>query len=93
MTKEDVTGNLNYYTCSPNIKKCVDVSAEGEFIIMGSRGTICNAIHYYNGKIGCGNNMFLIKRKVEIITLKYIYYYLKENSNILEPHIKQTTIS
>ena len=58
---EDITGKYNYYTCSEKISKCIKPLNEGEYIILGSRGTIEKALHYVNDKFGCGNNMILIK--------------------------------
>ena len=46
-------GEFNYYTCSNTIKKCSDGNINGEYILIGTRGTITEALHYYNGKFEC----------------------------------------
>jgi len=71
--KEDLNGNYNFYSSSLKIKKCSKPNINGEYLIFGSRGTLC--IHYYNGKFGCSNNMILLKSKK--INIKYLYYILK----------------
>lgn len=90
--EEFETGEYNFYTCSPIIKKTNSVSLAGKYLIIGSRGTISNAIHYINDKFGLGNNMFAYKTKIENINLKYIYYYLKLNKIHLDNITSRTVI-
>lgn len=70
----DINGVDNYYTCSNYIKKCSNGNINGEYILIGTRGTINDAIHYHNGRFGCSNNM-LVFNSIKINN-KYIYYVL-----------------
>lgn len=69
---ENNSGKYNLYSSSKKIKLCNEPNLKGEYIIIGSRGTIC--VHYYNGNFGCSNNMILLHNN---LNLKYIYYILK----------------
>lgn len=90
--EENENGKYNFYTCSPVIKKTNNISLNGEYIIIGSRGTISNAIHYINDSFGLGNNMFVYKINNTNINLKYIYYYLKNNKLQLDNITSRTVI-
>ena len=83
-------GEYNYYTCSNTIKKCSDGNINGEYILSGTRGTITEAIHYYNGQFGCGDNMLLFNSKT--INNKYIYYILLSVKNQIDNCINGSTI-
>jgi hypothetical protein len=51
----------------------------GEYILIGTRGTITEALHYYNGTFSCGDNM-LIFNSIKINN-KYVYYILLSLKN------------
>jgi type I restriction-modification system DNA methylase subunit len=83
-------GIHNYYTCSNTIQKCINGNIKGEYVIMGTRGTITDALHYNNGEFGCGNNMLLFNSN--IYNNKYIYYILLSQKNNIKNAITGSTI-
>jgi type I restriction-modification system DNA methylase subunit len=83
-------GKFNYYTCSNTIKKCSDGNLNGEYILIGTRGTITEALHYYNGKFGCGDNMLIFNSN--IINNKYIYNILLSTKEQIKNYINGSTI-
>ena len=83
-------GDFNHYSCSNTIKKCKEPNIEGEFVLIGTRGTISQAIHYYNGKFACGDNMLLFNSKQ--ITNKFLYYTLLNSTNYINANITGSTI-
>ena len=90
--EEFVNGDYKYYTCSHHTKKCSNISLEGEYLLIGTRGTISNALHLTKGSFGCGNNMFVMSSNIENILLKYIYYYLNTNKIIIDEKTTRTVI-
>ena len=83
-------GEFNYYTCSNTIKKCSNGNIDGEYILIGTRGTITEALHYYNGKFGCGDNMLIFNSNT--INNKYIYNILLSTKNQIKNYINGSTI-
>ena len=83
-------GEFNYYTCSNTIKKCSDGNINGEYILIGTRGTITEALHYYNGKFGCGDNMLIFNSNT--INNKYIYNILLSTKEQIKNYINGSTI-
>ena len=87
--KEEIRkGKYNNYTCSPNIKKIDRFNINGEFVLMGTRGTIEDSIHYYNGKFSVGNNMIVFKCEHS----KFIYFTLIANKELIRYTSNCTTI-
>ena len=87
-------GNIKYFTCSNKVKRTDTISLEkGYYLIIGSRGsTISDSIHYiYNDVCGLGNNMFVFKFENNK-NLKFIYYYLVHNKEIINNCITGSTI-
>jgi type I restriction-modification system DNA methylase subunit len=83
-------GKFNHYTCSNTIKKCSDGNIIGEYILIGSRGTITDALHYCNGNFGCGDNMFVFNSsKINNI---YIYNILLSTKEQIKTYINGSTI-
>uniref|UniRef100_A0A6C0CEB0 Uncharacterized protein n=1 Tax=viral metagenome TaxID=1070528 RepID=A0A6C0CEB0_9ZZZZ len=87
---EDNDGIYNYYSCSNNIKKCNNPNINGEYLLLGTRGTIIEAFHYKNGKFGCNNNMLLFNSKS--INNKFIYYIITIFKYLLKDYITGSTI-
>ena len=83
-------GEFNHYTCSNTIKKCKDGNINGEYILIGTRGTIIEALHYYNGKFGCGDNMLIFNSNT--INNKYIYNILLSTKEQIKNYINGSTI-
>ena len=83
-------GEFNYYTCSNTIKKCSNGNIDGEYILMGTRGTIIEALHYYNGIFGCGDNMLIFNSNK--INNKYIYNILLSTKEQIKNYINGSTI-
>jgi restriction endonuclease S subunit len=82
---DNENGKFNFYTCSEKIGKCNEPKINGEHIILGSRGTIEKAIHFMNGKFGCGNNMLLINSiNKNSYENKYIYFLLKKYTKYIK---------
>ena len=88
--KQSEEGVFNYYTCSNTIKKCSDGNINGEYLIIGTRGTITEALHYYNGSFGCGDNMLVFKS--DKINNKYIYNILLTIKEQIKNYINGSTI-
>jgi len=88
--KENINGLYNYYSCSNNIKKCNNPNISGEYLLLGTRGTIIEAFHYFKGDFGCNNNMLLFNSK--LINNKYIYYIITILKKILINYINGSTI-
>lgn len=87
----NVNGEYKYFTSSKYYKLCENYTEEGEYIIKGTHGNIEETIHYVNGKFSCGNNLLKLKVK-EGINAKYIYYYIKINSDIFSNIGSETVI-
>lgn len=83
-------GKFNHYTCSNTIKKCSDGNIIGEYILIGSRGTITDALHYCNGNFGCGDNMFVFNSSK--INNKYLYNILLSTKEQIKSYINGSTI-
>ena len=86
-------GQFPFYTCSPKITKCNNISIpKDKYILIGTRGTISKGIHYVeNLDIGMGNNLFAIKINSQY-NIKYIYYFIKINPQLIESLITGSTI-
>lgn len=87
--KEDIDGIFNYYSCSSIIKKCNNPNINGEFVLLGTRGTIIEALHYINGEFGCNNNMLIFNAKNNNI---YLYYIIKIIKVLIKTLITGSTI-
>ena len=87
--KEDIYGLFNYYSCSSIIKKCNNPNINGEFVLLGTRGTIIEALHYINGEFGCNNNMLIFNAKNNNI---YLYYIIKIIKVLINTLITGSTI-
>jgi len=82
-------GTYDYYSCSNIIKKCELGNITGEYIIIGSRGTISGSLHYCNGSFGCGDNMFVFNSNINV---RYLYYTLNAFKNVIDENIVGSTI-
>jgi len=83
-------GPYNYYSCSNNINKCSKGNISGEYVLMGTRGTITEAIHYYSGKFGCGNSMLVFNS--DKLNNQYIYFILSTMKDLINNLINGSTI-
>ena len=86
--KDKCDDGYNNYTCSPYIKKLNKYNIDGEYVLMGTRGTIEDAIHYYNGKFSVGNNMIVFKSD----NLKFMYFILIVHKELIRYTSNCTTI-
>ena len=82
-------GIFDYYSCSNIIKKCQDGNINGEYILIGSRGTISSSLHYVNSNFGCGDNMFVFNSS---INNKYLYFTLLAFKNLIDEQTTGSTI-
>jgi type I restriction-modification system DNA methylase subunit len=83
-------GSSNFYTCSNVIQRCETGNMNGEYVLMGSRGTISEALHYCNGNFGCGNNMFVFNSSK--YNNQYIYYMLLSQKRLIDYAVTVSTI-
>jgi len=75
-------GKYPFYTSSQNLKKyCDNFDYKDYSVIIGTGG---NANIKFDKEFACSADNFIIKNKDENINIKYIYYYLLININILE---------
>jgi len=86
--KDKCINGYNNYTCSPYIKKINKYNIDGEYVLMGTRGTIEEAIHYYNGKFSVGNNMIVFKSD----NIKFVYFILLAHRELIKYTSNCTTI-
>ena len=78
-----------FYTSGVSIKRCDDCDYNEECIIVGDGG--CANI-YIDTNFSCTDHNHIMKIINENIKIKYIYYYLLININILEYGFKGSTI-
>lgn len=94
-SSERVDGEYRFFTCSSEWKTHNAFFFEGNHIIQGSRGTIAESVFYTenNEKYAVGTSIFIsdVKDKSNCLT-KYIYYYLKINTNMVHRIIKGLAI-
>lgn len=94
-SSERVDGAYRFFTCSSEWKTHNAFFFEGNHVIQGSRGTIKESVFYTenNEKYAVGTSIFIsdVKDKSKCLT-KYIYYYLKVNTDMVEKIIKGLAI-
>jgi type I restriction enzyme, S subunit len=74
-------GEYPFFTSSPIQSKRIDeADYGGEYLIFGTGGSA--SLHYYNGKFSTSADCFVIKSLK--MRLKYIYYHLLRNFEVLE---------
>ncbi len=80
-------GKYRFFRSGNNQSKFIDSALfEGESLIVGDGG---NAnINYYNEKFSASDHCFVIQKKNDQIDVKYVYYYLKLNIQVLENGFK-----
>jgi type I restriction enzyme S subunit len=75
-------GNYPFYTSNKQITRFCNIPDYiEEYLIIQNIGK--PHIHL-NKNFSCTSNFFIIKNKLPNINIKYIYYYLKSNLNILD---------
>lgn len=83
-------GEYSFYSSSEKVKKCDEYDYDEEYIILGTGG---NANIKINNKFSCSADNILIKTKDDdVVSNKYIYYYILNNKKILEDGFKGATI-
>ena len=77
------TGTYPFYTSSTKVKKCEELDYKDECIIIGTGG---NANIKYSSNFSCSSDNFILKAKnaKENPNIKYLYYYLLCNIDLLE---------
>lgn len=79
----NINGKYPFFTSSPILNKNIDsFDYNGEYLIFGTGGS--PSMHYYNGKFATSTDCLVYNTTSKEIDLKFIYYYIKSNSNILE---------
>lgn len=88
-------GDYRFFTCSREYTSHEEYHYEGTYIIHGSRGsTITESVFMTeNEKFAIGTSMFIseVINKKEVLT-KYVYYYLKFNTIVIDKYINGTAI-
>jgi len=74
------TGKYKFYTSSTKIKFCPIADYSDQCIIIGSGG---NPNIKLDSNFSCSSDNFILKSKDPTIDIKYLYYYLNNNINIL----------
>lgn len=82
-------GKYNFYTSGEKIKKCDDADYNEETIILGDGG---KANIYIDDNFSCSDHNHLLKNKYDKLYLKYLYYYLFANIELIEKGFKGSTI-
>ena len=82
-------GKYNFYTSSDKIKKCDEADYKDESIIIGTGG---NANIKIDKMFCCSADNLIMTINNKIILIKYLYYYLLVNINILENGFAGSTI-
>jgi type I restriction-modification system DNA methylase subunit len=75
-------GLYPFYSSSPIIKKSNYNDFNGEYIIIGNGGN--GSCHYINGIFSCSADNFILKLTNNIISTKFLYYYIKTKFNELQ---------
>lgn len=79
-------GEYRFFSCSREESTHDNYTNEGSYLIQGSRGSTIEESTFFtnNEKFAVSNNIFMSKLKDNLNNnLKYIYYYLKINNDIL----------
>lgn len=75
-------GLYPFFTSSNTLSKYIDeYTNDGEYLIFGTGGSA--SVNYYNGKFATSTDNFIVEVTKDV-NAKYIYYYLKNNINIIE---------
>lgn len=83
-------GSIPFYTSGTNIKRCDIADVNKECLIIGQGG---NANIYYDTNFSCSTDNFIITiNNNKNVLIKYVYYYLFNNLNILNNGFKGSTI-
>jgi len=82
-------GPYPFYTSSSTIKRCNIVDYKEESIIIGDGG---KANIYIDSNFSCSDHNHIIKVKTDIISNRYLKYYLQVNIHLLENGFKGATI-
>ena len=81
------SGKYPFFKSGNDQSKFIDTAIfEGESLIIGDGG---NAnINFYDKKFSASDHCYVIQKDSQDIALKYVYYYLKSNLQILEAGFK-----
>jgi len=94
-SSERINGDYKFFTCSREYTSHNEHHYEGTYIIHGTRGsTITESVFITeNEKFAIGTSMFIseVINKKEVL-LKYVYYYLKFNTIVIDKYINGTAI-
>lgn len=83
------TGQYPFYTSSQKVKRCDEVDYHEECLIIGTGG---NANVKIDRNFSCSADNFVLKIQSININMKYVFYYLQNNMNILEVGFSGSTI-
>lgn len=82
-------GQYRFYTSSIKSKKCNTADYNEEALIIGTGG---NANIKYDCLFSCSTDNFVLANKKDNVSLKFVFYYLKNNMYIIESGFSGSTI-
>lgn len=95
-SSERVDGEFRFFTCSRDYSTHNKGYYTGEYLIHGSRGSTINESIFITSKtesFAIGTSMFMSKSADnDKINLKYLYYYLKFNKELIDKKINTSAI-
>ena len=81
------SGKYPFFKSGNDQSKFIDTAVfEGESLIIGDGGSA--NINFYDKKFSASNHCYVIQKDSQNIDVKYVYYYLKLNLQILEAGFK-----
>jgi hypothetical protein len=93
-SSERKDGAFRFFTCSRDSSTHNEAHYEGTYIVHGSRGsTISDSIFLTNNeKFSIGTSMFMSAMKDTATDIKYVYYHLKCNKDIVDTLVNSSAI-
>ena len=74
-------GKYPFFTCSKEILKINTYSYDCECVLLAGNGDL--NVKYYNGKFDAYQRTYILECKNDIISTKYLYYFMKKYLKIL----------
>jgi type I restriction enzyme S subunit len=81
------SGKYPFFKSGNDQSKFIDTAIfQGESLIIGDGGSA--NINFYDKKFSASDHCYVIQKNTQDIDIKYVYYYLKSNLQILETGFK-----
>src|SRR5574344_1914672 len=82
-----VSGEYPFYTCSNDLSRyCKESDYEKDKLVFGTGGSA--SLHYANNDFSTSTDCYVLAPAKEDLKVKYIYYFLSKNIDILEQGFK-----